>query len=97
MSRIFYAIIPQKNYRNTKMKLRTKDYGTLNLIGKRVEALRKEQNIKQKDFISLLQLEGLDVNPTSYSKLEGQIRIATDKEVFYIAKILNVEISELFK
>ena len=39
---------------------------------------------------------GYDMNPTSYSKLEGQIRSATDKEIFVIAKILGVSIEELF-
>ena len=78
------------------MKIRNKAYGELNLIGKQVETLRKARNIKQKDFIAQLQLAGLDINPTSYSKLEGQIRIATDKEVFYIAQVLNVDIKDLF-
>ncbi len=36
------------------------------------------------------------INPTSYSKLEGQVRMATDKELYAIAKILNVKIDELF-
>ena len=49
------------------------------------------------DFISKLQLMGCDINPTSYSKLEGQIRIATDKEIFAAAKILNVSIDLLFE
>ena len=78
------------------MKTRAKNYGNANLIGRNAERLRKAAGISQKDFIARLQLEGLDVNPTSYSKLEGQIRIATDKEVFYIAKVLNVEITKLF-
>ena len=78
------------------MKIRNKEYGDLNMIGRKVERLRKERQIKQKDFISRLQVEGLDINPTSYSKLEGQIRNATDKEVFYIAKVLGVKIDELF-
>ena len=78
------------------MKIRSKAYGDLNLIGRNVESLRKTRKIKQKDFIAQLQLAGLDINPTSYSKLEGQTRIASDKEVFYIAKILNVDINELF-
>ncbi len=78
------------------MKIRSKAYGDLNLIGRNVESLRKARKIKQKDFIAQLQLAGLDINPTSYSKLEGQIRIASDKEVFYIAKVLNVDIKELF-
>ncbi len=79
------------------MKTRSKNYGNCNLIGKTVESLRKAQNIKQKDFIAKLQIEGLDINPTSYSKLEGQLRIATDAEVYTIAKVLNVKMEDLFK
>lgn len=78
------------------MKTRAKNYGNANLIGCNAERLRKAAGISQKDFIARLQLAGLDINPTSYSKLEGQVRIATDKEVFYIAKVLNVEITKLF-
>ena len=78
------------------MKIRKKEYGDCNLIGKQTEILRKQRGIKQKDFIAQLQISGLDVNPTSYSKLEGQVRIATDKEVFYIAKLLKVDIKDLF-
>ena len=48
------------------------------------------------DFIAKLQVEGLDINPTSYSKLEGQVRFATDKEVYTIARVLQVEIEKLF-
>ena len=72
------------------MKARKREYGDCNLIGRNVEKLRKQRGIKQKDFIAKLQLLGVDVNPTSYSKLEGQVRIATDKEVFAIAKVLGV-------
>ena len=70
--------------------------GNANLIGANVERMRKEKNIAQKDFIAQMQVLGVDINPTSYSKLEGQIRIATDKEVLACAKILNVDINELF-
>ncbi len=66
------------------------------MIGRNVERLRRERKISQKNFIAQLQTAGLDINPTSYSKLEGQIRIATDKEVYIIAVALGVDISELF-
>lgn len=66
------------------------------MVGKNIEALRKKRGIMQKDFIAMIQSLGLDINPTSYSKLEGQLRQATDKELYYIAKILNVSIEELF-
>lgn len=77
------------------MKARKREYGDCNLIGRNVEKLRKQRGIKQKDFIAKLQLLGVDVNPTSYSKLEGQVRIATDKEVFAIANVLGVAAEEL--
>ena len=62
------------------MKTRKKAYGNCNIVGRNIERLRKERGIKQKNFISKIQVMGLDINPTSYSKLEGQLRIATDKE-----------------
>lgn len=78
------------------MKIRKQEYGNANIIGKNVEKLRKERGIKQKDFISKMQTMGCDINPTSYSKLEGQIRAATDKEIYAIAKILAVPMEKLF-
>ena len=81
----------------TTLKTRKQDYGDCNMVGKNIEALRKANGIKQKDFISKLQTFGVDINPTSYSKLEGQVRIATDKEIFAVSKILGVDIAELFK
>ena len=78
------------------MKTRKQTYGDKNLVGKNIERLRKEKGIKQKDFIAQIQIMGCDMNPTSYSKLEGQIRSATDKELYFIAKILGVPIEELF-
>ncbi len=78
------------------MKIRKQEYGNCNIIGKNAEAMRKEKGLSQKDFIAKLQTMGLDINPTSYSKLEGQVRCATDIEVYYIAKALNVSIEKLF-
>ncbi len=78
------------------MKTRKKTYGDSNMVGKNVERLRKERGIKQKDFIAMMQVMGCDINPTSYSKLEGQLRSATDKEIFIISKILNITMEELF-
>ena len=78
------------------MKIRKQHYGNSNLVGKNIERLRKLKGIKQKDFIAKMQTMGCNINPTSYSKLEGQIRNATDKEIFVISKILNVPMEELF-
>ena len=79
------------------MKIRKQEYGTANMVGKNIEQLRKEKGIKQKDFIAKMQVLGCDINPTSYSKLEGQIRSATDKELYVISKILDVPMERLFE
>lgn len=79
------------------MKIRKQTYGDKNIVGKNIERIRKEKGIKQKDFIAQIQIMGYDINPTSYSKLEGQLRIATDKEIFVIAKVLDVKLEELFE
>ena len=78
------------------MKIRKKEYGDYNIVGANIERLRKEKGIRQKDFIEKIQLTGYDMNPSSYSKLEGQLKVATDKELFAIAKVLNVSIDEFF-
>lgn len=79
------------------MKIRKKSYGKYNMVGRNIERLRKERGIKQKDFIAKIQVMGCDMNPTSYSKLEGQLRNATDIEIYTIAKILNVPMEKLFE
>ncbi len=79
------------------MKIRKKEYGNANMVGKNIEGLRKARGIKQKDFVAKMQVLGCDINPTSYSKLEGQVRSATDKEIFVIAKTLDVPMEKLFE
>lgn len=79
------------------MKTRKQEYGNANMVGRNIEFLRKKRGIKQKDFVAKLQVEGCDINPTSYSKLEGQVRVATDREVFLIARILGVPMEALFR
>ena len=61
------------------MKIRKIEYDNCNMVGKNIELLRKKAGIKQKDFVSKMQIMGFDINPTSFSKLEGQIRMTTDK------------------
>lgn len=42
-----------------------------------------------------MQLLGVDINPSSLSKLEGQCRVATDVELRAIATVLGTTIDEL--
>ena len=78
------------------MKTRKREYGNANMVGKNIERLRKKRGIKQKDFIAQILVMDCDMNPTSYSKLEGQVRMANDKEMLVISKLLNVSMEQLF-
>lgn len=47
------------------------------------------------ELVAQMQLLGVDINPSSLSKLEGQMRIATDLELYAIARIFRVQIESL--
>lgn len=79
------------------MKPRKTALGTKNICGANIERIRKEQGMKQTALIAKMQLAGVDINPSSLSKLEGQIRIATDIELKVIAEILGVSMEELVR
>ena len=78
------------------MRPRGIPYGTKNICGANVERLRKAQGMKQHELVAQMQLKGVDINPSSLSKLEGQVRAATDIEIKAIAEILDVNVAELF-
>ena len=77
------------------MKPRKAEYGTKNICGANIERIRKQQGMKQATLISKMQLMGVDINPSSLSKLEGQVRIASDIELKAIAQILGTTMEEL--
>lgn len=77
------------------MKPRKQPYGNKNICGAIIEQLRTERGIKQHELVSRMQTMGVDINPSSLSKLEGQHRIASDIELQAIAKILGVSMDDL--
>ena len=79
------------------MKSRQKPLGNKNLIGANVTKIRRLNMMSQKELAINMQLLGVDINFSSLSKLEGQTRVATDKEIFAIAQIFNVKADDLFK
>ena len=51
--------------------------------------------MKQHELVSQMQTLGVDINPSSLSKLEGQQRIATDYELRAIAHVLKLSMDDL--
>lgn len=77
------------------MKHRKEPPGDKNIIGNRVTVIRKAKGMKQKEFLARLQTLGLDISPTSLSRLEGQHRLVQDYEVLVIARALEISVGEL--
>ena len=77
------------------MRLRKQSLGNRNLIGARVELARKHLGMKQKELLAQLQVNGVDMNASGLSKLEGQIRYVTDFELVVLANILSVSVNWL--
>ena len=77
------------------MRIRKQEIGQCNIVGVRVEQRRKEIGMKQKELLSRLQTEGIEMNSSGLSKLEGQIRKVSDYELVALAKILSVSVDEL--
>jgi len=71
--------------------------GDKNIVGAKVERLRKEKNLKQKELVAMLQSRGMDICETSMSRLEGQIRLVQDFEVVILADALNVTTEYLLR
>lgn len=79
-------------YGGILMRVRKQAVGERNIVGQRIEEKRKSIGMKQKDLLTQLQVAGIDLNASGLSKLEGQIRSVTDKELIVIAKTLNVSV-----
>jgi len=77
------------------MKTRSKELGTKNIVGAKVAKIRKKRNIKQNEFLSQLQILGMDLSATSLSRLEGQHRLVQDFEVLLLSKALGLTADEL--
>ena len=78
-----------------KLRLRTQSLGTKNMIGARIEQKRKELGMKQKELLAWLQINGIELNSSGLSKLEGQLRSVSDFELVAIAKALDVSVDWL--
>ena len=72
------------------------DGNKMNMIGANVAKRRKELKISQQKLSDKLELYAVYVCWGSVSRIEDYSRTVTDIELYAIAKVLKVEISDLF-
>lgn len=71
------------------------DGNEMNLIGDNVKKYRKIRKMSQQTLSNKLELMGVYVCRGSVSRIEDKSRTVTDIELFAIAKVLNVSITDL--
>jgi transcriptional regulator with XRE-family HTH domain len=69
----------------------------MNIIGPQIRRLRELNNMTQEDLTAQCNLLGWSISRGTLAKIESQVRRVTDSEVALIAKVLNVDISELYE
>ena len=69
--------------------------GKKNICGKKVREFRKAEGITQDELAARLQVEGVNIERDSISRLEKGTRFVADYELIVLARVLGVKIEEL--
>lgn len=68
----------------------------MNIIGPKVKQLREAQHLTQEEFAARCNLVEWDISRSTLAKIESQVRRVTDNEVALLAKVLKIEIDDLY-
>ena len=64
--------------------------GSKNICGQRVKDARKKMKLSQEELAARLQVEGVNIERDSVSRIEIGTRFVADYELLILCKILNV-------
>ena len=64
--------------------------GSKNICGRRVKEARRALNLSQEELAARLQVEGVNIERDSVSRIEIGTRFVADYEILILCKILNV-------
>lgn len=73
------------------------DGSEMNMIGSNLRRLRTEKKLSQQDVCNRLEMIAIYICRGSISRIEDKKRTVTDIELYGLAKVLGVEISELLE
>jgi len=76
-------------------KPRTSPLGTRNIVGARVEQVRRMKGLKQHELLAMLQSEGMEISESGMSRLEGCTRAVQDYELPLLCAVLGISVKWL--
>lgn len=68
----------------------------MNIIGDNVRAIRESQKLTQDQLAAKCNLLEWNISRSTLAKIESKVRRVTDVEVKLLAKVLKVNVNELF-
>ena len=66
------------------------------MVGPQIRKLRNALGLSQARLAVQLQLNGLDISREVLAQMESQFHCIKDNHIFYFARVLEVEESDLF-
>lgn len=69
----------------------------MNMVGSNIRRIRTERKISQQTLSDRLEMMAIYICRGSVSRIEDKSRTVTDIELYGIAKVLGVTISDLFE
>ncbi len=69
----------------------------MNMIGHNVRKYRKKKKMSQQALANKLELLAVYICRGSISRVEERVRTVTDIELYALAKVLEVDIAQLFE
>lgn len=68
-----------------------------NIIGGRLRALRKENNLTQGELAAKMQTLDINIDQQMISKIENNARIVTDYELACLCQVLRVTVNDMLR
>ena len=68
-----------------------------NIIGQNIAKKRSALGWSQEQFAAKLQVKGWDISRGTVAKIESRIRLVTDIELLFLAKVLRCDLTHLLE
>ena len=70
---------------------------TNHLLGENIKRLRLEHNLRNRDIVAKLQVEGVEISASTYSKVEMGLNNPSVDMLIALTKIFKCDYNEFFK
>ena len=70
---------------------------TNHLLGENIKRLRTEQGLRNRDIVAKLQIEGVEISASTYSKVEMGLNNPSVDMLIALTKIFKCDYNEFFK